>query len=160
MLRASQLSFNGESRGAFGGRFCLRRVSLRRQSQPLGVKQVLRANYLSLGCALFLSSTVGAALSLDAPAKWSSPRILARPPALTRYAPGQGMSVKTDLLPAFYSIPELAHRWRCSRGTVYNRLRFAGAKVLDFATSGKKGKKLIPALTVLQIDSKYLKALV
>ncbi len=61
--------------------------------------------------------------------------------------------------PSFYSIPELAERWRCSRGTVYNRLRFAGAKVLDFAASGKKGKKLIPARTVLQIESRYLKAL-
>lgn len=59
----------------------------------------------------------------------------------------------------FYSIPELADRWRCSRGTVYNRLRFAGAKVLDLGSAGKKGKKLVPALTVFQIESKYLKAL-
>lgn len=67
--------------------------------------------------------------------------------------------METQTQPAFYSIAELAGRWRCSRGTVYNRLRFAGAKVLDFAASGKKGKKLIPALTVLQIESKHLKAL-
>ncbi|HTT24174.1 MAG TPA: hypothetical protein VMG82_34945 [Candidatus Sulfotelmatobacter sp.] len=33
----------------------------------------------------------------------------------------------------YYSIRELAERWRVSRGTVYNRLRAAGAKVLDFA---------------------------
>ena len=59
----------------------------------------------------------------------------------------------------FYSIPELAFRWRCSRGTVYNRLRFAGAKVLDLGSAGKKGKKLVPALTVFQIESKHLKAL-
>jgi hypothetical protein len=59
----------------------------------------------------------------------------------------------------FYSIPELADRWRCSRGTVYNRLRFAGAKVLDFASAGKKGKKLVSALTVFQIESKHRKAL-
>jgi hypothetical protein len=59
----------------------------------------------------------------------------------------------------FYSIPELAVRWRCSRGTVYNYLRFAGAKVLDFATSGKKGKKLVPASTVFQIETKHLKVL-
>jgi hypothetical protein len=59
----------------------------------------------------------------------------------------------------FYSIPELAVRWRCSRGTVYNRLRFVGAKVLDFASAGKKGKKLVPALTIFQIESKNLKAL-
>ena len=60
---------------------------------------------------------------------------------------------------SFYSIPELAVRWRCSRGTVYNRLRFAGAKVLDFATEGRKGKKLVPALTIFQIESKHLKAM-
>jgi hypothetical protein len=59
----------------------------------------------------------------------------------------------------FYTIQELAVRWRCSRGTVYNRLRFAGAKVLDFASAGKKGKKLVPALTIFQIESKHLKAL-
>jgi hypothetical protein len=60
---------------------------------------------------------------------------------------------------AFYSIPELAARWRCSRGTVYNRLRFARAKVLDFASAGTKGKKIVPALTVFQIESKHLKVL-
>jgi hypothetical protein len=59
----------------------------------------------------------------------------------------------------FYSIPELAVRWRCSRGTVYNRLRFARAKVLDFASAGKKGKKLVLASTIFQIESKHLKAL-
>jgi hypothetical protein len=59
----------------------------------------------------------------------------------------------------YYSIPELAVRWRSSRATVYNRLRFAGAKVLDLGPAGKKGKKLVPALTVFQIESKNLKAL-
>jgi hypothetical protein len=28
----------------------------------------------------------------------------------------------------YFSIPDLAKRWRCSRGTVYNRLRTHGAK--------------------------------
>ena len=65
----------------------------------------------------------------------------------------------TNRQQSFYSIPELAVRWRSSRGTVYNRLRFAGAKVLDFASAGKKGKKLVPALTVFQIESKHLKVL-
>jgi hypothetical protein len=45
----------------------------------------------------------------------------------------------------FFSISELATRWRCSRATVYNRLRAVGAKVLDFAPSGKKGKKGDPS---------------
>jgi predicted DNA-binding protein YlxM (UPF0122 family) len=52
----------------------------------------------------------------------------------------------------YFSIPELAQRWRCSRGTVYNRLRTTGAKVLDFAPRGKKGKKVVAVATVLQIE--------
>jgi predicted DNA-binding protein YlxM (UPF0122 family) len=52
----------------------------------------------------------------------------------------------------FFSISELAERWRCSRGTVYNRLRAVGARVLDFAPRGKRGKKVIALQTVLQIE--------
>jgi hypothetical protein len=60
---------------------------------------------------------------------------------------------------AFFSIGELANRWRCSRGTVYNRLRGIGAKVLDFAAPGKKGKKAVSVAVVLQIESKKTKKL-
>jgi hypothetical protein len=59
----------------------------------------------------------------------------------------------------FFSIGELARRWRCSRGTVYNRLRSAGAKVLDFAEPGQKCKKAVPSTVVLQIESKKTKIL-
>jgi hypothetical protein len=59
----------------------------------------------------------------------------------------------------YYSIPDLALRWRCSRGTVYNRLRFARAKVLDFSAAGRKSKKLVPALTVFRLEAKYTKIL-
>lgn len=59
----------------------------------------------------------------------------------------------------FFSIAELAFRWRCSRGTVYNRLRSAGTKVLDFAPLGKKGKKVVHANVVLQIEAKKTKRL-
>lgn len=51
--------------------------------------------------------------------------------------------------PQYLSIGELAARWRCSRGTVYNRLRAVGAKVLDFAPCNKKGKKVVPQRIVL-----------
>ena len=54
----------------------------------------------------------------------------------------------------YFSIAELAQRWRCSRGTVYNRLRALGAEVLDFASRGKKGKKVVRAKTVLQIEER------
>ena len=50
----------------------------------------------------------------------------------------------------FFSIPELALRWRCSRGTVYNLIR--GEKVLDFAAPGHRGKKLVPAAVVSRIE--------
>jgi hypothetical protein len=59
----------------------------------------------------------------------------------------------------FFSISDLAKRWRCSRGTVYNRLRSVGAKVLDFAAPGRKCKKAVPAAVVLQIESRKTKTL-
>jgi hypothetical protein len=46
-------------------------------------------------------------------------------------------------------------RWRCSRGSVYNRIR--GEKVVDFAAHGKKGQKLVPAAVVLKIESSHVR---
>lgn len=57
----------------------------------------------------------------------------------------------------FYSIPELAERWRCSRGSVYNQIR--GEKVVDFAANGKKGHKLVPLDVVLKIERSHLRVL-
>ena len=62
----------------------------------------------------------------------------------------------SDLLP-FYSIRDLADRWRCSRASVYNRIR--GEEVVDFAANGRKGHKLVPLNTVLKIESVHLKVL-
>lgn len=59
----------------------------------------------------------------------------------------------------YFSISEIANRWRCSRGTVYNRLRAEGARVLDFAAPGKKSKKAVSAQVVLQIESRKTKKL-
>jgi hypothetical protein len=59
----------------------------------------------------------------------------------------------------YYSIRELAERWRVSRGTVYNRLRSAGAKVLDFAAPGRRGKKVVSVSVVLQIEARKTKKL-
>jgi len=55
----------------------------------------------------------------------------------------------------FFSIADLAERWRCSRGTVYNVIR--GEKVQDFATPGHKGKKLVPAEVVRAIEQNKMK---
>ena len=59
----------------------------------------------------------------------------------------------------YYSIGELAARWRVSRGTVYNRLRSAGAKVLDFAAPGGRSKKAVRASVVSQIEARKTKRL-
>lgn len=59
----------------------------------------------------------------------------------------------------FYSISDLAKRWRCSRATIYNRLRAEGARVLDFAPRGKKGKKVVSAVIVCQIENRRTKRL-
>jgi hypothetical protein len=55
----------------------------------------------------------------------------------------------------FYSIPELAERWRCSRALVYNRIR--GEKVIDFAATGRKGHKLVPIEVVVRIEQRHTK---
>jgi hypothetical protein len=57
----------------------------------------------------------------------------------------------------FFSIPELAVRWRCSRGNVYNVLR--GEKMLDFAAPGRRGKKLVSSSVVLRIEETKMRVL-
>ncbi len=56
--------------------------------------------------------------------------------------------------PAYFSISDLAARWRCSRGTVYNVIR--GERVLDFAAAGHRGKKLVPAEVVRRIEQRKM----
>jgi hypothetical protein len=55
----------------------------------------------------------------------------------------------------FFSIQELADRWRCSRGTVYNLIR--GERVLDFAAPGHRGKKLVPREVVTKIEGRNMR---
>lgn len=55
----------------------------------------------------------------------------------------------------FYSIADLAERWVCSRGTVYNVLSQHEGLVLQLVSpKGKKhrGKRSIPASTVERIE--------
>ena len=59
----------------------------------------------------------------------------------------------------YFSISELADRWRCSRGTVYNRLRTAGAQVFDPAPRGKRGRKAVSLDVVLEIEARHTKRL-
>jgi len=61
-------------------------------------------------------------------------------------------------LPPFFSIPDLAERWRCSRASVYNRIR--GEKVIDFAPNPRaKGHKLVPVEVVLRIERSHMRVL-
>jgi hypothetical protein len=71
----------------------------------------------------------------------------------------QRTSRRTAKEQLFFSMAELADRWRCSRGTVYNRLRAEGARVLDFAASGKRGRKVVSADVVFQIETRNTKRL-
>jgi hypothetical protein len=59
----------------------------------------------------------------------------------------------------YVSISQLADRWRCSRGSVYNRLRAAHADVLDFAPRGKRSRKAVALDVVLSIEARYTKRL-
>jgi predicted DNA-binding protein YlxM (UPF0122 family) len=59
----------------------------------------------------------------------------------------------------FFSFSELAKRWRVSRGTVYNRLRAAGVKVLDFSAAGKRSRKVVSTKVVLEIEARNSKRL-
>lgn len=66
---------------------------------------------------------------------------------------------RTSLNKAYYSIPDLAARWVCSRATVYNVLAQSEFKVLDLTRSGKdKGKRLVPAAVVEKIEHSRLVA--
>jgi hypothetical protein len=60
-----------------------------------------------------------------------------------------------EILPAHFSIDDLAERWCCSRGSVYNWIR--GEMVVDFARPGRKGKKLVPRAVVQRIEEKHTK---
>ena len=66
-------------------------------------------------------------------------------------------STSETLNRAYYSIADLADRWRCSRATVYRQLRRAGAQVLDLAQRGKRGKKIVPSKTIMQLEDKWLR---
>lgn len=71
----------------------------------------------------------------------------------------KGMLPKVKANQEYFSIEELATRWRCSRASVYPRLRAAGATVLDFAPPGKRGRKVVPLRVVLQIEREHTKRL-
>jgi hypothetical protein len=59
---------------------------------------------------------------------------------------------------AYYTIPDLAKRWHCSRATVYTVLR--GEMVVDFAPRpGRKGHKLVSANVVKQIENRRARRL-
>lgn len=68
-----------------------------------------------------------------------------------------GTTLQLEPTQPFFSIRDLAERWRCSRGSVYSRIR--GELVLDFAAKGKKGHKLVPLDVVLKIERACMRVL-
>lgn len=66
------------------------------------------------------------------------------------------LTSKEVVEPPFYSIADLAVRWRVSRAAVYVYLR--GYDVLDFAqTPGRKGHKVVSAEVVCQIERERMR---
>lgn len=65
---------------------------------------------------------------------------------------------KGDCRQAFYTIPDLAERWHCSRAKVYSVLR--GEVVIDFAPRpARRGHKLVRNETVQRIEQQRMKVL-
>jgi predicted DNA-binding protein YlxM (UPF0122 family) len=60
----------------------------------------------------------------------------------------------------FYSIPELAQRWNCSRASVYNILRESESKLLNLSRKDRnKGKWNVPAAIVERIEQSRMEIL-
>ena len=77
---------------------------------------------------------------------------------LTGPVPEQAIIQPDTSRAEFFSVDDIAARWRCSRGTVYNRLRSAGGLSLDFSSKKQtRSKRSIPRSVVLQIEEKYTK---
>jgi hypothetical protein len=71
-------------------------------------------------------------------------------------------TAKTETPPVrkeFLTIPEIADRWRIARPTVYDRLKNAGVRVLDFAEKGGRGRKIVPLGAILEIERQQLRRL-
>jgi len=81
---------------------------------------------------------------------------MATAPKLATVGAEQASPLIPDLRP-FFSIRDLAERWRCARASVYNQIR--GEKVLDFAMNGRKGHKVVPLEVVLKIERARMRVL-
>jgi hypothetical protein len=61
----------------------------------------------------------------------------------------------------FYSIPDLAARWDCSRATVYNVLRESEFKILNAASkrATQRDKWRVPAAVVEHLEKSRMEAM-
>jgi hypothetical protein len=57
----------------------------------------------------------------------------------------------------FFTVQELAERWRIARPTVYARLQRLGIKVLDLSPGTARGRKVVPRSAILEVESRQLK---
>jgi response regulator of citrate/malate metabolism len=58
---------------------------------------------------------------------------------------------------AYYTIKELAERWKSSQSSVARYLKINGCQVLDLAIGKKKSKKIISAKEILRLEEKRCK---
>jgi hypothetical protein len=83
-------------------------------------------------------------------------RLSCRDVTVPRLASSRLITSKRE--PQFFSVADLAARWRCSRATVYGLLR--GESVVDFAPApGRKGHKLVPVETVERIERERMRVM-
>src|ERR1700733_9855539 len=57
----------------------------------------------------------------------------------------------------FYTFQDLALRWQCSRGSIYNIVRKYDVKTMNLSRGKKRGKQLVPAATVERIERQSTK---
>lgn len=57
----------------------------------------------------------------------------------------------------FYTVRELAARWKCGKSSVERYMRLNGCKVVDLAVGHPKGKKIVPAKEVLRLEEKRMR---
>jgi len=75
-----------------------------------------------------------------------------------RKSPDSGVPITSKCAQEFFSIADLAVRWRVSRSAVYVYLR--GYPVLDFAPApGRRGHKLVSAEVVRQIERERMRVM-
>jgi hypothetical protein len=57
---------------------------------------------------------------------------------------------------SYFTIPQLADRWNCSRAQVYALLTASAVKTVNIGQGKKRAKHLIPAQTVAKLENNLM----